>query len=85
MGRCGFGPRLPLLAVSPYAKSNFVDHQLTDQTSILRFIEDNWNLGRVGDQSFDAQAGSLLNMFDFKHYAGLHRLLLNPETGQLEH
>ncbi len=64
--RAGFGPRLPLLVISPYAKKNFVDHTLTDQTSILRFIEDNWNLGRIGDFSFDEQAGTLNNMFDFK-------------------
>ena len=46
--RCGYGPRLPLLVISPYARSNYVDHTLTDQTSILRFIEDNWSLGRIG-------------------------------------
>lgn len=77
-GRCGYGPRLPLLVISPYAKRNFVDHHLTDQTSILRFIEDNWRLGRIGDQSFDARAGSLLNLFDFtragskRPAAGIH-------------
>jgi phospholipase C len=38
--RCGYGPRLPLLVISPYARSNFVDHSITDQTSILRFVED---------------------------------------------
>ena len=82
-GRCGYGPRVPLLAISPYAKRNFVDHTLTDQTSVIRFIEDNWRLGRIGDQSFDARAGSLLNMFDFEHDGGRgHRLLLDPATGQ---
>src|SRR5439155_2543784 len=64
-GRCGYGPRLPLLVISPFAKRNFVDHSVTDQTSILRFIEDNWKLVQIGDQSFDAIAGSLQNMFDF--------------------
>src|SRR5499425_2246101 len=59
-GRCGYGPRLPLLVISPFAKKNHVDHTLTDQSSILRFIEDNWLLGRVGDHSFDGIAGSLL-------------------------
>jgi phospholipase C len=34
--RCGYGPRLPLLVLSPYARSNTVDHAVTDQTSILR-------------------------------------------------
>src|SRR5437763_14154118 len=58
-GRCGYGPRLPLMVISPYAKMNFVDHSLTDQTSVLRFIEDNWLNGtRIGQGSFDAAAGS---------------------------
>jgi len=38
----------------PYAKPNFGDHTQSDQTSILRFIEDNWGTGRIGDDSFDA-------------------------------
>jgi phospholipase C len=79
-GRCGYGPRLPMLVISPYAKQNFVDHTTTDQSSAIRFIEDNWNLGRIGGGSFDAIAGSMLNMFDFSH---LHTapVLLNPSTG----
>jgi phospholipase C len=63
--RCGPGPRLPLLVISPYAKQNYVDHTLTTQSSILRFIEDNWGTGRIGDGSFDATAGTIQNMFDF--------------------
>jgi len=42
------------LVISPYAKTNFVDNTLTDQSSILRFIEDNWSTGRIGGGSFDA-------------------------------
>lgn len=80
-GRCGYGPRLPLLVISPWAKVNFVDHSVTDQTSILRFIEDNWGLGRIGDQSFDEQAGSLLNLFDFGSPSA-RKLLLDPATGE---
>ena len=79
--RCGYGPRLPLLIISPFAKQNYVDHSTTDQSSILRFIEDNWQLGRIGDQSFDALAGSLNNMFTF---SGWHNspLFLDPTTGE---
>ena len=29
--RCGYGPRQPLLVISPYAKANYVDHSLTDR------------------------------------------------------
>jgi len=80
--RCGYGPRQPLLVVSPYAKSNFVDHTVTDQTSILRFIQDNWQTGRIGNFSLDAQAGSLQNLFDFGDGETAHRLFLDPTTGQ---
>jgi phospholipase C len=81
-GRCGYGPRLPLLVVSPFAKKNFVDHGVTDQSSTLRFIEDNWSLGRIGNQSFDAIAGKLDPMFDFEHGPHPHRLFLDPTSGQ---
>ena len=65
-GRCGYGPRLPLLVVSPWAKHNFVDHTLTDQSSIIHFVEDNWLGGeRIGNGSFDAISGTLNNAFDF--------------------
>jgi phospholipase C len=78
--RCGFGPRLPLLVISPYAKANFVDHTQTDQTSILRFIEDNWRTGRIGDASFDDRAGLLDGMFDFTAPTQ-PALMLGPQTG----
>jgi phospholipase C len=79
--RCGYGPRLPLFVISMWAKSNFVDHSLTDQSSILKFIEDNWHLGQIGDQSMDVVAGSLLNMFAFAS-ARPGTYFLNPMTGE---
>ncbi|WP_223198902.1 alkaline phosphatase family protein [Solihabitans fulvus] len=81
LDRCGYGPRLPLLVISPYAKSNFVDHTVTDQTSTLRFIEDNWKTGDIGDHSFDELAGKLDNMFDFEHPNNA-TLILDKVTGQ---
>jgi phospholipase C len=86
--RCGLGPRQPLLVVSPFARRNFVDHSTTAQASILRFVEDNWSLGRLGDQSFDARDASLSGLFDFaKHDDGerAERLILDPATGQPVH
>ncbi|GAC1344294.1 MAG: alkaline phosphatase family protein [Candidatus Dormibacteria bacterium] len=83
--RCGYGPRLPLLVVSPFAKPNFVDGHLSDQSSILRFIEDNWRLGRIGSGSADEYAGTLNNMFDFDGARSDQRtgkLFLDPCTGQ---
>lgn len=81
-GRCGYGARLPLLVVSPYAKRNFVDHAITDHTSILRFIEENYQLEQIGNGSFDAIAGSLSEMFDFKS-PSKRQLLLDPWTGKV--
>ncbi|MEV6904947.1 alkaline phosphatase family protein [Amycolatopsis sp. NPDC051372] len=78
--RCGYGPRLPLLVISPYSRANHVDHTMTDQTSVLRFIEDNWRLGRIGDGSFDALAAPLTGMFDFSH-PNAKPLKLDPKTG----
>jgi phospholipase C len=88
LDRCGYGPRLPLLAISPFAKENFVAHAVADQSSITRFIEDNWKLGQLGNQSFDAIAGSITNLFDFNQDGfnpGVDRtLILNPTTGEPE-
>lgn len=78
---CGYGERLPLLVISPYSKVNYVDHTQTDQTSILRFIEDNWRLGRIGNQSYDAKAGSILKMLDFSRRRA-SKLFLKARTGQ---
>ena len=68
------------MVVSPWARVNFVDHTLTDQTSVIRFIEDNWDLGRIGDGSFDELAGPITNMFDFT-YRHARKVFLDRETG----
>ncbi|HLJ09017.1 MAG TPA: alkaline phosphatase family protein [Acidimicrobiia bacterium] len=81
-GRCGYGPRLPLLVISPWARQNSVDHTLTDQSSVLRFVEDNWKLPRIKG-SFDAVAGSLDGLFDFHGPQGAApKLYLDPTTGR---
>ena len=94
--RCGYGQRPPLLVISPYAKTNFVDSSVTDQTSSLRFIEDNWLSGERVEPlsaggavattdgqygSFDNIAGSLDNLFDFSK-PGANKLILDPTTGE---
>jgi phospholipase C len=83
-GRCGYGPRLPFMVISPWARVNFVDHTVTDQSSVVRFIEDNWLLdSRIGNGSFDAIAGTIENMFDFeKNDSRARKLFLNPTTGE---
>ncbi|SDT47516.1 phospholipase C [Microlunatus soli] len=79
-GRCGPGPRQPLLVISPYAKSDFVDHHQTQQGSIVRFVEDNWRLNRIPG-STDSIAGSLESMFDFRSHRPNKKLIIDPKTG----
>jgi phospholipase C len=87
LGRCGYGPRLPLIVISSWAKKNAVDSHVTDQTSITRFIEDVF-LGskRIGQGSFDSIAGPLDNMFDFSNGAtppNPNVVILDPATGKV--
>ena len=81
-GRCGPGVRTPMQVISPWAKSNFVDSTLTDQSSIIHFVEDNW-LGsqRIGQGSFDANANSIASMFDFTQPPN-PALILSETTGE---
>jgi phospholipase C len=86
-GRCGYGTRMPLMVLSPFARKNFVDHTLTDQTSVLRFIEDNWLAGQriAPGASFDTIAGPIDNMFSFpvvpEAVRASRTLRLDPRTG----
>ncbi len=91
-GRCGFGPRMPLLVISPCAKTNYVDHNLSDQASIINFIEYNWNLpgipgsfDQVLTNTTDKAAGipfDLAGMFDFSR-CNAPAYQLDPVTGQI--
>lgn len=49
----GDGPRIALLAVSPFARRGFVDHTYYDHVSILKFIERNWRLEPLSPTSRD--------------------------------
>ena len=81
LDRCGYGPRIPLMVISPYARVNFVNHSPTAQSAIIAFIERNWHLGTIGDHSFDTRSGTIEGMFNFTH-ATAKRLFLNPMTGE---
>jgi phospholipase C len=89
-GRCGFGPRLPMLVISPFAKKNAVDHNLSDQASMINFIEYNWGLSGIPgsfDQALaakDAGEGIPFDLAGMLEFAGKKdgKLYLNPVTGQ---
>ena len=82
-GRCGYGPRQPLLVISPWAQHNYVDHSVTDQSSVIRFIEDNWLGGqRIGQGSYDGIANSISSLFNFNQTISNDLYILNEETGE---
>jgi phospholipase C len=85
--RCGYGPRLPFMVISPYARTNYVSHTVTDQSSPIAFIEDNWLGGkRIGGGSYDAIAGSLdgpRGLLDFNARPHDTPVLLDPATGEV--
>jgi len=49
----GDGPRIPLIAVSPFTRGGHVSHTYNDHVSILKFIERNWNLKPLTHRSRD--------------------------------
>ena len=49
----GDGPRIPLIAISPYAKPGYVDHTYGDHASLMKFIEENWKLKPLSSRSRD--------------------------------
>ncbi len=59
----GYGFRVPALLVSPYARRGYIDSTTLDFTSILKFIEQNWNLKPLAVR--DARAKSFVGAFDF--------------------
>jgi phospholipase C len=82
--RCGVGPRLPMLVISPWARKNYVDNTFAEQASISQFIEDNWSLGRIGQGSADETAGSIDGMFDFNpHDQRAPAIIMNDVTGEV--
>jgi phospholipase C len=82
--RCGLGPRLPFMLISPYAKSNYVDNTLTEQSSIIKFVEQNWSLPSIGAGSEDVDSGSVDNMFEFGNAQRAPQITLNETTGEVE-
>jgi phospholipase C len=85
--RCGYGPRLPLVVISPYTRQNHVSKNLTDQSSITKFIEGNWLHGQsTGSGSYDAVAGSLSapgGVLDFRTQPHFSPVILDATTGEV--
>jgi len=59
----GYGFRVPMVVISPFAKKGWIDHDVMDHTSIMKFIADNWGLPYLTNR--EARAGNLTNAFNF--------------------
>lgn len=59
----GYGFRVPMLMISPFARNGFIDRDVMDHTSILKFIADNWGLPYLTNR--EAHAGNLTGAFIF--------------------
>ncbi len=59
----GYGPRVPLLIISPYAKPGYITHQTGDFTSVLRFVEERFRLNTLSTR--DHFASDMSDAFDF--------------------
>jgi phospholipase C len=59
----GPGTRVPAVVISPFAERGFLDHTTYDTSSILKLIEERFDLQPLGDR--DARADGLSNAFDF--------------------
>ncbi len=69
----GYGLRVPAILVSPYAKSGYIDHTVLDFTSMLKFIEQNWNITPLATR--DTNANNFLSAFDFNQAPRLPNFL----------
>lgn len=64
----GPGTRVPTIIISPYAKKGYIDHTQYDTTSILKFIENRYDLQPLADR--DAKATDLVGAFNFAAAGG---------------
>lgn len=81
-GRCGPGTRIPMMVISPWSKPNYISHTPISLASVARFIEDNWlNGARLGQGSWDATAGSMMDMFNFSGSGSNAPLYLDNSQG----
>ena len=62
----GLGPRVPMYAISPWSKGGFVNSQVFDHTSVIRFLETRFGVKEPNiSQWRRAVCGDLTSCFDF--------------------
>lgn len=62
----GMGPRVPMLLISPWSRGGWVDSQVFDHTSVIRFLERRFGVTEPNISAWRrAVAGDLTSAFDF--------------------
>ena len=67
----GYGFRVPMIIISPFSRRDFVDHEVMDHTSILKFIDENWNLPALTPR--EENANDMMSAFVF-HDGGMKKV-----------
>ena len=80
-GIWGDGTRVPTIVISPYSKKGFVDHTEHDTLSILKTIEQRFNLPALN--SLDANASSLASDFQLTPHASIGSAYVQPDANNL--
>ena len=60
----GFGPRVPMLLISPWARQGVVASETLEFSSVLKMIETIWDLPSLTER--DRRASDMLDLFDFQ-------------------
>jgi phospholipase C len=81
VGYDGLGFRVPLLVISPYAKKNHVSHVQYETGSLLRFIEDQFGLGRLAESDSRSHTPAT-DCFDFAQAPRKFVKIQAPEDAQ---
>ncbi len=72
-----YGPRVPMLVISPYARAHYIDHTTYDFASVLRYIENKYNLPQLSE--YDRSATSIAGSMSFSQQP-LPPLVLQTRT-----
>jgi phospholipase C len=76
----GLGFRVPALIISPYAKPGYISQTNYEFGSILKYVEDNWNLGSLG--TTDSTSTSIVDCFDYSQKPRAFKKIAAKYTAQ---
>jgi phospholipase C len=75
----GLGPRVPFIVISPYALANHISSTQYEFSSVLKFVEERFNLPNLGQRDANPNLSDLTDAFDFTQ-APLPPLVLTPRN-----